>query len=56
MIPGSWRRSARPNKLRSDALLATIEAGGSYHMDTSTYQMDRATDPANHDYSAFQAE
>jgi len=25
-------------------------------MDTGTYRMDRATDPANNDYSPFKAE
>jgi hypothetical protein len=37
-------------------LLATIEGGGSYQTDIGTYRMDRATDPANHGYAAFEAE
>jgi hypothetical protein len=51
-----WQQNNIPNKLRSDALLATIEAGGSYQMDTGTYRMDGATDPAKNDYSPFQAQ
>jgi hypothetical protein len=51
-----WQQNNIANRPRSDALLAAIEAGGSYQMDTGTYRMDRATDPANHDYAPFQAE
>ena len=51
-----WRQNDIANKLRSDALLATIEAGSSYQMDTGTYRMEQATDPANNDYSPFKAE
>ena len=51
-----WQQNNIANKLRSDALLATIEAGSSYQMDTGTYRMDRATDPANNDYSPLEAE
>jgi hypothetical protein len=51
-----WQQNNIANKLRSDALLATIEAGGSYQMDTGTYRMERVTDPANNDYSPFKAE
>ena len=51
-----WQQNNIANELRSDALLATIEAGGSYRMDIGTYRMDRATDPANNDYSPFEAE
>ena len=51
-----WQQNNIANKLRSDAVLAAIEAGGSYQMDTGTYRMERATDPANNDYSPFKAE
>jgi hypothetical protein len=50
-----WRQNNLANAQRSD-LLATIEGGGSYQMDIGTYRIDRATDPANRDYAAFQAE
>jgi hypothetical protein len=51
-----WRQNNIANELRSDTLLATIEGGGSYQMDVGTYRMDRATDPANHGYVAFETE
>jgi hypothetical protein len=51
-----WRQNNIANELRSGTLLAAIEGGGSYQMDVGTYRMDRATDPANNDYSAFEAE
>ncbi|MGH3289133.1 MAG: hypothetical protein ACRDPD_31410, partial [Streptosporangiaceae bacterium] len=44
------------NESRSDTLLKTVEAGSSYSMDAGTYQMDRVTDPANRQYTAFTAE
>jgi hypothetical protein len=51
-----WRQNNVAIELRSGTLLATIEGGGSYQMDIGAYRMDRATDPANHDYAAFEAE
>ena len=51
-----WQQNNIANKLRSDALLATIEAGSSYQMDTGTYRMARVTDPANNDYLPFKAD
>ena len=44
------------NESRSDTLLKTVEAGSSYSIDAGTYQMDRVTDPANRQYTAFTAE
>jgi hypothetical protein len=44
------------NESRSGTLLKTVEAGSSYSMDAGTYQMDRVTDPANHQYTAFTAQ
>jgi hypothetical protein len=44
------RVNNQANKLRSNTLLATIEAGSSYLMDTGTYRLDRATDPRNSQY------
>ena len=44
------------NESRSDTLLKTVEAGSSYRMDAGTYQMDRVTDPANRQYTAFTAQ
>ena len=41
------------NRLRDNALLATIEGGSSYVMDTGTYRMDRVTDPQDSEYVAF---
>jgi hypothetical protein len=38
------------NKARSDSLLASIEAGSSYQMDTGNYRWTKVTDPANHGY------
>jgi hypothetical protein len=43
------------NQSRSDTLLKTVEAGSSYSMDAGTYQMDRVTDPANRQNTAFTA-
>jgi hypothetical protein len=55
VLAAYWRQNNIANELRSDTLLATIEGGGSYQMDIGTYRVDRATDPANHDYAAFEA-
>ena len=44
------RVSNQANKLRSNTLLATVEAGSSYLLDTGTYQLERATDPGNSQY------
>ena len=44
------------NESRSGTLLKTVEAGSSYRMDAGTYQMDRVTDPANRQYTAFTAQ
>ena len=41
------------NKLYDNALLATIEGGSSYVMDTGTYRMARVTDPRASQYAAF---
>jgi hypothetical protein len=56
ILAAYWRQNNIANELRSGTLLAAIEGGGSYQMDVGTYRMDRATDPANNDYSAFEAE
>ena len=50
-----WQVNNTANESRSDTLLKTVEAGSSYSMDASTYQMDRVTDPANRQYTAFTA-
>jgi hypothetical protein len=44
------RVNNQANRLRSNALLATIEAGSSLMMDAGAYQLERATDPANSKY------
>jgi hypothetical protein len=64
--PGSALRETSPpsspaapgtaNESRSDTLPKTVEAGSSYRMDAGTYQMDRVTDPANRQYTAFTAQ
>ncbi len=41
------------NKLRSDNLLAAIETGSSYQMDTGIYRFQRTSDPANRDYTSL---
>jgi hypothetical protein len=41
------------NRLRDNALLATIESGSSYVMDTGAYRMQRAINPDNSQYVAF---
>jgi len=38
------------NRLRSNALLATVETGSSYLLDAGAYRLDRATDPGNSQY------
>jgi len=38
------------NRLRSNAVLATIEAGSSYLLDAGTYRLARVTDPGNSKY------
>ena len=44
------RVNNQANRLRSTALLATIEAGSSLVMDAGAYQLERVTDPANSKY------
>lgn len=44
------------NKLHDNALLATIEGGSSYIMETGTYRMARVTDPQASQYAAFGAQ
>ena len=56
VLANYWRVNNAANQSRSDALLATIEAGSSYTMDAGTYQMSRVTDPANSQYAPFTAE
>jgi len=56
VLASYWRVSNAANQSRSDALLATIEAGSSYTMDAGTYQMSRVTDPSNNQYAPFTAE
>ena len=51
-----WQVNNTANESRSDTLLKTVEAGSSYRMDAGTYQMDRVTDPANRQYTAFTAQ
>ncbi len=38
------------NKLRSNTLLGTAEAGSSYLLDAGTYRLEQATDPGNNQY------
>jgi hypothetical protein len=56
ILANYWQVNNTANESRSDILLKTVEAGSSYSMDASTYQMDRVTDPANSQYTAFTAE
>ena len=56
ILASYWQVNNTANESRSDALLKTAEAGSSYSMDAGTYQMDRVTDPANRQYTAFTAE
>lgn len=56
ILASYWQVNNTANESRSDALLKTVEAGISYSMDAATYQMDRVTDPANRQYTAFTAE
>ena len=56
VLANYWRVNNTANQSRSDALLATIEAGSSYTMDAGTYQMSRVTDPADSQYAPFTAE
>ena len=56
VLANYWRVNNAANQSRSDALLATIEAGSSYTMDADTYQMSRITDPADSQYAPFTAE
>ena len=56
VLANYWRVNNAANQSRSDALLATIEAGSSYAMDAGTYQMSRVTDPSNSQYAPFTAE
>ena len=51
-----WQVNNTANESRSGTLLKTVEAGSSYSMDAGTYQMDRVTDPANRQYTAFTAQ
>ena len=56
VLASYWQVNNTANESRSDTLLKTVEAGSSYSMDAGTYQMDRVTDPANRQYTAFTAE
>ena len=56
VLANYWRVNNSANQSRSDALLATIEAGSSYTMDAGTYQMSRVTDRSNSQYAPFTAE
>ena len=56
VLANYWRVNNAANQSRSDALLATIEAGSSYTIDAGTYQMSRVTDPANSQYAPFTTE
>ena len=56
ILASYWQVNNTAYESRSDTLLRTVEAGTSYSMDAGTYQMDRVTDPANHQYTAFTAE
>jgi hypothetical protein len=51
-----WQVNNTANESRSGTLLKTVEAGSSYRMDAGTYQIDRVTDPANRQYTAFTAQ
>jgi len=56
VLTNYWRVNNTANQSRSDALLATIEAGSSYTMDAGTYQMSRVTNPSSSQYAPFTAE
>ena len=56
VLANYWRVNNAANQSRSDALLATIEAGSSYTMDAGAYQMSRVTDPSDSQYAPFTAE
>jgi hypothetical protein len=56
VLANYWRVNNTANQSRSDALLATIEAGSSYTMDAGAYQMSRVTNPSNSQYAPFTAE
>ena len=56
ILASYWQVNNTASESRSDTLLKTVEAGSSYRMDAGTYQMDRVTDPANRQYTAFTAE
>ena len=56
ILASYWQVNNTANESRSDTLLKTVEAGSSYSMDAGTYQMDRVTDPANRQYTAFTAQ
>jgi hypothetical protein len=56
ILASYWQVNNTANESRSDTLLKAAEAGSSYSMDAGTYQMDRATDPANRQYTAFTAQ
>jgi hypothetical protein len=51
-----WQVNNTANESRSGTLLKTVEAGSSFSMDVGMYQMDRVTDPANRQYTAFTAQ
>jgi len=55
ILASYWQVNNTANQSRSDTLLKTVETGSSYSMDAGTYQMDRVTDPANRQYTAFTA-
>jgi len=56
ILASYWQVNNTANESRSDTLLKTVEAGRSYSMDAATYQMDRVTEPANRQYTAFTAQ
>ena len=56
ILASYWQVNNTANQSRSDTLLKTVETGSSYSIDAGTYQMDRVTDPANRQYTAFTAQ
>jgi hypothetical protein len=56
ILASYWQVNNTANQSRSGTLLKTIETGSSYSIDAGTYQMDRVTDPANRQYTAFTAQ
>jgi hypothetical protein len=50
-----WKVNNEANEQRSDSLLGSIEAGGSYRMDAGAYRFDRASNPSGAGYVPFAA-